>query len=244
MRKLSTLWNQSGLVFALLVALSGCSGFPTDVTSLFPQNAARFSCSIFREALWQEFRFGEDSSDEVIDTATSLWKSVYESQIESSELYGDYFIWGLEWWDHSDGVRARYFAEGGKGRKLVSVRVDLDPAPTLAQIFDCLGPPQYYWAEVPPNFVNVLGLGLWYVEKGVRFGGLTYGGKVQLTEFHPDFRMDTFHVVPPGDLEKMISHLSPQSLHSNILCTLRPWPGSIEAIEVESLLDENPGCEQ
>ena len=244
MRKLSTLWIQSGLVFALLVALSGCSGFPTDVTSLFPRNAARFSCSIFRESLWQEFRFGEDSSDEVIDTATSLWKSVYESQIESYELYGDDASWGLEWWDHSDGVRARYFAVGGKGRKLVRVRVDLDPAPTLAQIFDCLGPPQYYGAEIPPSFVNGLRLGLWYVEKGFRFSGLTYGGKVQLTAFQPDFPIGAFHVVPPGDLEKMISHLSPPSLHSEFLCTLRPWPGSIEAIEVESLLDENPGCEQ
>ena len=254
MKMLFALWVRWALAFISLITLAGCSDFPIDVTPRLPRDHPRGTvspprppsrlCSIFRESLWQEFRFGEDSAEDVIHTATLLWQGLNESRMKSYELYGDDVSWAVEWLAHSDGVRVRYLAEGGEERKLVSIRVDLYRGTTLARIFDCLGSPQYYWAEIPPDFVNGLGLGLWYVERGIRVSGSTYGGKVQPTKFHPEFRMNAFHVVPPGDLEKMISHLSPPSLHSNILCTLRPWPGSIEAIVIDSFLDENPRCEQ
>ncbi len=75
--------------------------------------------------------------------------------------------WSVGWREDSNrGGRVSYDAVGGNVGKLIYIRVELDPAPTLAQIFECLGPPQYYGASIPPSFVNGLSIGLWYVDKG------------------------------------------------------------------------------
>lgn len=234
MRKFSVLWRQWALTLTLLVTLSGCSEFPNYVKSFIPRSRSGLSCSFFRDSLWQEFGFGQDSQDEVIHTVTSLWTSLNESLIDTYELYGDGLDWGVEWWAYSDGARSRYYAVGGKERKLVYIRVELKPAVTLAQILDCLGPPELYGTDTPPDFVNGLGLGLWYVERGFMVSGLTHGARVRPTEFNLAFPMDTFHAAPRGDLDMMVTHLGSPSLHMAFLCTLRPWPGAIEEIVIEA----------
>ena len=151
MRTNPALWMRSVLVFTSFIMIAGCFDSPTDVTQRRPRNQQKVTtpippqssrlCLMFRESLWQEFRFGEDSQDEVIHTVTSLWDGLNESQIESVELYGnDDVHWGVVWGEHSDrGGRVHYHAEGSNVRKLIYIRVELDPAPTLAQILECLG---------------------------------------------------------------------------------------------------------
>ncbi len=252
MRMNLALWMRWALAFTSLITLSGCFDFPKHATSplqrgsprrtdIGPRPAPRL-CSYFRDAIWQEFGFGVDSPDEVIYTATSLWKSVNESRIELWEPYGGEANWAVVWQARNDGVLARYLAEGGKRRKLVSVRVDMNPQPSLAQIIACLGAPQSHSATLTQDNELLLTLSLWYPEKGFVVYGFSYDAHVQSTAFQPGFRMDSFSVVSPGSLEERVSDLHHWSARAYILCTYRPWPGSIEAIEVESDL-ENPRCE-
>ena len=240
------------LTFTALIILAGCSNNRKGVTTFLqrdqpqenvttPQPKSKF-CSIFQDEVWQEFRFGEDSAKEVIHTATLLWQNLNESQINSYELYGDDLTWAVQWLARTEGAKIRYTAEGSEERKLVSFHVELYPGATLAQVFDCLGPPQYYAAEIPPDFVNGLRLALVYVDEGFRFSGLTHGGKEQPKAIQPDFRLNYFDVVPSGDLKKMISHLASPILHAYFLCELRPWAGSLEEIIIDSFFDENPRC--
>ena len=235
-----------------LFALAGCSNLPKGVTSPLqrdnprgtvttPQPKSKF-CSIFQSEIWQAFRFGEDSTEEVIHTATLLWKNINESQINSYELYGDDLTWAVQWLARTEGAKIRCTAEGSEDRKLVRFYVELFPGATIEQIVDCLGPPQHYSAEIPPDFVNGLSLALVYVDEGFSFSGLTHGGKVQPEEIHPDFRMDAFRVVPAGDLETMVSHMASPILHASFLCELRPWPGSLEEIVIDSFFDEDSRC--
>ena len=55
-----------------------------------------------------------------------------------------------------------------------------------------------------------------------------------------------FFFVAPGEHEKMVVKAYMLGDDLDILayesCILRPWPGSIEALEVESFLDEYPLC--
>lgn len=239
------LWMRAVIVFTTFITIVGCFDAPADATprrarnrvkatATLPPQSSRL-CLMFRESLWQEFRFGEDSQDEVIQTVISHWDGQDESQILSEDLYGNDVHWGVGWRDDSRrGGRVRYYAVGGNVRKLVYVRVQLDPGPTLAQILACLGPPEFYGTDTPPDFVNGLGLGLWYVEKGFMVSGLTHGGKARPTEFSLEFPMDTFHAAPRGDLHKMVIHLGSPSLHMAFLCQLRPWPGAIEEIVIEA----------
>ena len=237
-----TLWGRSALAVAFLLTLSSCYDFTSDSPADFLIPPPRISCAIFKESLWQEFGFGVDSPTDVVDTVTLLWGSVDETLVEIQSWRSG--LWSVDWVHHGDGVEARYSAQSGKERKLSEVRVDMYPQPSLAQIIDCLGAPQSHSATLVPDFEPQLSLALWYVEKGFVVSGVSFDRQVQLTAFQPDFRMTTFSVVPSGSLEEMVSDLYHRTVQTYILCTLRPWPGSIEAIEVESFLEENPRCEQ
>ena len=89
-----------------------------------------------------------------------------------------------------------------------------------------------------------MSIDLWYTGKGFVVGGYSLHGGDLPPVIRPEYRMGNFVATTPGDLEQMISTMydPTPAVFAKFLCPLRPWPGSIEAIEVESFL-ENPRCE-
>ena len=142
-----------------------------------------------------------------------------------------------------DGADPRYTAHFHEDWKLSYIYfMWWNRKPTLAQVIDCLGFPEHYAAYYEQGVeARALKVDLWYVDKGFVVEGYSFHGQDQPPEIRPEYRMSAFDATIPGDLERMISTMHISAVHAYILCLLRPWPGSIEVIEVESLL-ENPRC--
>lgn len=197
-----------------------------------------FPCGRFGESRWQGFKLGVDSSDEVIATVTELW-GFDRDQLRinlRSDLDPPYI--GIGWSDNVEtGLGATYSTNFRNGQLIRVVLQWNLPEPALTQVIDCLGPPDYYSADYSSVAESIaLGLDLWYVEKGFVVRGLVndYFSWQTLPEvITPDFRMDQFLVLPSG-LEQMADSLGYLDDDGNlVLCVLKPWPGSIEAIEIE-----------
>lgn len=203
-----------------------------------------FPCERFGESRWQEFQFGVGLPDDVIATVTELW-GFDRDQLRinlRSDLDPPYI--GIGWSDSVEtGLGAAYstnFRDGHRYLRRIVLEWNL-PEPALTQIIDCLGPPEYYSAAYVSGTESTgVGLDLWYVEKGFVARGLVdaYFPWQTLPEvITPDFRMDLFLVLPPG-LEKMAYSLRNSVEGANReMCVLKPWPGSIEAIEIDEIED-------
>ncbi|MYC96516.1 MAG: hypothetical protein F4X14_16245 [Caldilineaceae bacterium SB0661_bin_32] len=205
-----------------------------------------FSCGNFTEPYWQEFRFGVDSPDEVIETVIKLWNTDRE-QIFLDELSREETL--LVRWEDSQGERvySARFREGEFHQVLVSFKSGRRP--TLAQVIDCLGFPEYFAAyEARGVEKDSFVLALSYPEKGFEIYHVSFGALPKSTTDLPARLIDNLSVVAPGPPEQMVrdvysyGHLP--SVHAWGLCVLRPWPGSIGAIEIESFLGADPRCKQ
>ena len=238
MKSFTSLWSRYALGITLLFILTGCyaGAMPPTVAG----TPRPFSCASFTESFWEEFRFGVDSPDDIVATVTRLW-NIGNDQIRIEPV--PVRVVRIEWRaDFNDGSDAIYIASFHEERKLMNIRVRWgNRQPTLAQAIDCLGPPQHHVAAFVPDNLPRLDLDLWYVEKGLVVSSYSFRRRTQLPAIQPEYRMNYFTVVAPGNLEQMVSNKHIPSAHAYILCRLRPWPGSIEAIEVESFL-ENPRC--
>ena len=188
-----------------------------------------------QKPLWQAFRFGEDSSEEIAETVDALWKNVSGFGVETYDLADG--MREVKWDVQEHGVDVLYYEKGGESRNLELVRVAMSPGPDLTHIIECLGAPRHYRAVQLPDFANAVGLQLWYVDRGIVVDGFAQGGEEQLTAIPHDLLMDSLCVVPPGDLKEMVATLHKSIPGSYILCVLKPWPGSIKAMEIE---DVNP----
>lgn len=236
--------------FALLFIFAGCF-FP--LSPIVEGPPPPFSCARFTESHWEEFKFGVASPDEVAATVTRLW-NIDREQVSVPPTDLSKVNLNVMW---TSGVKARlgqtYRALFRRDRLLTQVEVWWGRSrlpPTLAQVIDCLGFPQYFESvytygagEAPFR----LTLGLWYTEKGLVVNHTSFHNRVQLPTIHPKQKMDSFFVVAPGPPEQMVRDVytlgDQPSVHAYGLCVLRPWPGSIEAIEVEALPKEDPRCD-
>ena len=229
------------LVVALLALLAGCVS-PPPPPRLTPYPP--FTCDSFTESYWQEFRFGVDSVDDVDDIVAKIVKlwdlDSTRVQIEPMSEKGVVIQWQVEF---HDGADPRYTAHFHEDLKLTSVFFQWwNREPTLALVINCLGVPEHYAAYYEQGVeARALKVDLWYVDKGFIVRGFSFHGQDQPPRIGPEYRMDYFTATVPGKLERMISTMYDPKVLALILCPIRPWPGSIEAIEVESLL-ENPRC--
>ena len=105
------------------------------------------ACARLSVSHWQEFRFGVDSLDDVVATVIRLWdidrNKVEGGKKDTGEVYP--VLWSNN--DKEEIFHAAHFSPGGKLIRVSSVMI---PGLTLAQIIDCLGPPDYYVAYVGP----------------------------------------------------------------------------------------------
>lgn len=235
-------WSRAALNKILLVLvgtlLTACGLPPPDFGPLQP-----FPCDRFGESLWPEFQFGVDSPDDVIATVTELW-GFDRDQLRiniRSDLDPPYI--GIGWSDKTDtGLGANYsinFRDGHRHLKSITFWWNL-PEPALIQVIDCLGSPDYYSAAYVSGTESTgLGLNLWYVKKGFVVSSLVdaYFPWQTLPEvITPDLRMDLFLVLPPGLEQMAYSRDLGNPENGPYICFLKPWPGSIEAIEIEESL--------
>lgn len=242
MKPLTSVYSRHLLVALLLFILTGCySDNPVTAIGTPPP----FSCDNFTESYWQEFRFGVDSPDEVIETAIRLWDTDREQIILYEAARDD--VLQVTWEDSKEErVYSARFREGKFHQ--ISVRFKLGRKPTLAQVIDCLDFPEYYAAYVAPDIEDRFTIGLLYLEKGFDILHVSFGSPPKSTTDFPARLINILFVVAPGPLEQMVrdvysyGHLP--SVHAWGLCVLRPWPDSIEAIEIESFLDEDRRCKQ
>lgn len=243
MRPLTSRYSRHVLVVLLFPILTGC--YPSaPVTAI--GTPPPFSCGNFTVPYWQEFRFGVDSPDEVIETAIRLW-GINREQFTLSESSRDDVLHVR--WEDSEGKRvySAGFREGEFHK--VSVNFKSGRKPTLSQVIDCLGFPEYFAAyEARGVEKDSFVLALSYPEKGFEIYHVSFGALPKSTTDLPARLIDNLSVVAPGPPEQMVrdvysyGHLP--SVHAWGLCVLRPWPGSIGAIEIESFLGADPRCKQ
>ena len=250
MNRYSSNWGRHA-VFVSLVFLFPLAGCYRPRSPIVEGTPPPFSCARFTEPHWAEFRFGVDSPDDVGATVARLWGIGYdEVSVPPSDLFVEHLK--VFWPGYNKGrMSARYTALFRKDRQLTKVDAMWDRflPPTLSQVFDCLGFPQYYesvYTYARGEAHRKLMLGLWYTDKGLVVRHFSFHGQSQPPAIHPNQIMDKFIVVAPGSPDQMVRNVytagDDPDIHAFGLCLLRPWPGSIEAVETELLLRDNSRC--
>ena len=239
------------LIFGFLFIILGCAHPPPP---LF------FSCANFTEAYWSEFNFGSDSPTDVVSTVSRLWEIDKDKVSVAEGLGGNAFrgnalgikilednVYVADWSRHTSNglfrVNTAWFKDG------VLQKIDAEwvfplPRPSLSQVVDCLGDPDYYivYYVIAPEAVSV-NLDLLYPDRGivVRYESpfTSFFMPEPQKEFHPYMRIRELAVVAPGTVEQVV-----RAVYSNgnvgggyvhNACLSEPWPGSIEAMEIVPL---------
>lgn len=228
------------LVFAstLIFILAGCYAPQSSIVEGTPPP---FSCARLTESYWAEFRFGVDSPDDVVSAAARLWEierdRVHVRLALDGDLVGDE-VFDVRWWsDANTGTANVYQAWFGEDQTLARIEVEWGhPRPTLAQAIDCLGFPEQYIAYYDQGAdLTLLRLVLLYTESGIAVSYLNNYILFTPPANHAGLPMDRFVVVAPDAAEEMVSdlysHRPDKSAYVLSLCLIKPWPGSIEAME-------------
>ena len=204
---------------------------------------APFSCDKFTLDHWRELRFGVDSPEEYVETVEKTWGIKYWITPFNSE--GNTDTSGL--WIPNISVSSEFYysVQFDKGQRLLHV-TGFWPwqdfrRPTLAEVIDCLGTPEHYVAAYVKDDIHWLEFSLWYIEKGILVQGSSDFRFFKQMAVRPNIIMRNtatyglrgdFVVAEPGNLKQMISDVYGPALQAWKLCLIRPWPGSIEAIEI------------
>ena len=201
------------------------------------------SCDIFAEFPWQKLNFGVASPADFTTIAINSGASE-QDQFKFANLYGDDLL--LEWQGSHSQRQVIYSVLFNVERRLESVDVTWNPPATITQVLDCLGAPRLYSAYYSSGHHEaVLNLELWYPDKGLSFHQDFYTRTAPFHPVEPAFRIDGFRVTaptPPGQAAPgfYADGLGPLAT-ALALCQVRPWPGSVEAIEAWTYLDD-PRC--
>lgn len=186
-------------------------------------------------SLWKDFGFGVDTPEEFVAKVFRLWE-IAEGQVRYQGAPDD-VLW-IEWGNLHDGY-GHYSAEFDSERRLRKIAVRLQPSPTLEQVIDCQGFPDYYFASWKQEVeARTLSVTAWYAKEGLIFGSYsTYYG-LQPPIIRPGHLMNSqLLVVAPGPPERMVEalHLPGQEISEEEASQfVKPWPGSIEDMEIET----------
>ena len=222
------------LFVAFLVLLAGCVE-PEPGTAV-PRT---LPCPSLTNTPWAEFTFGVDSPSDVVSTVVNLWGIEKDQIVEHSSAVDPGPI--LRWvTDVPGGLEDIFYVSFHRGQKLKKINIEWTwPNPTFAQIIDCLGFPDQYIAFYDiAGEMNLVNLALFYTDIGVvvRDRGVSWGSRPPAN--HSNVRIHEFVLVTPGTAEQMATDMyrygkEPRHLIYSV-CLLKPWPGSIEAIEIAS----------
>lgn len=214
-----------------------------------------FECDVYTVDHWPKLRFEEDTPEDYEDVVDRVWGVkawTIPIRIEEGED-----LWG-RWHAASPSVLGlNYRVLFDRGEKLQQVAGYWDwqkiSRPTLEQAIGCLGFPDYYIAALVEDRYDWLEFSLWYVEKGLVVHGSSRRQVISGQSDWPTIKRGTlmgsysrtqegsFMVVAPGNLERMAAAVYGPYLKTWKLCLIRPWPGSIEEVEILSF-DEYVDC--
>jgi len=113
--------------------------------------------------------------------------------------------------------------------------------PTVEEIIDCLGTPEYYEATIKRDIRPRFDFVLWYPSQGLVAGSSHFRrGSMTAEDVSKDYRMDRFIVTKPGALENVVAIVyggsSIDEVPDELISTIKPWPGSLDQIVVDNLL--------
>ena len=222
---------QLAFLLTLILILSGCE---SDLIPPTVRNVEPLSCEIFTLARWEEFRFGVDSSTDVAARVVNLW-GIEQEQIRYESTWRSDLA--VQWNSSISGRNVLYSAWFGEERQLLGIDASWrKPFATLSQVIDCLGAPDLYSARYELDNEPQLDLSLWYVERGFSFRHFSYPRRRPDPPIQAGQRIDSFSVVAPLALDRAFPDLYAAGTDpvrsANALCLIKPWPGSIEALEV------------
>lgn len=112
--------------------------------------------------------------------------------------------------------------------------------PALGRVIECLGEPDYYDSVFYfANDETGVGLSLWYESKGLVVGsGSFYSVDYQPAGFKPEDLMTHMTVVSPSAAIQMLPKVyvveDDAEGQAFMHCALKPWPGSVEAMQIQS----------
>ncbi len=237
-------------VWCAVTLLASCA-YAQETTRVTPSLAVTplpFSCDAFTENHWRELRFGVNSPEEYVEAVERVWGVEAWAIPIRSEVRED--LWGA--WDADSTVMPglSYWVLFDRAEKLLQVAGYWDwqkfSRPTLTQVIDCLGPPEYYIAAIVEDRRDWLKFSLWYVVKGFVIQGSSFrpvsSGHLDWPLIGPGTSMGGsfapqsghFYVVAPGNLERMVAAVYGPFMQAWELCLVKPWPDSIEAVEIMS----------
>lgn len=249
----TSVWARFAAMSAVLLSAMGCAdiggyGPPSPVVTGTPPP---FPCAVVKETSWDKFDFGADGPDEVEGTVVKMW-AIDKAQVQQLEAYPEEHRHSVQVrWESADGS-AKFiarFREGG----LQTITIVLSSDAALTQILDCLGDPGYYAAYTTADVEDAfLSLSLWYEERGlaVFHESLVSRHSDEAPLLKPALRVALIEVVESGDPEAVVAAAHDwegPDKRDFVLCVLKPWPGSIEAMEFEVSLYGNPlpsACEE
>lgn len=111
--------------------------------------------------------------------------------------------------------------------------------PTITEVLDCFGEPDFYRAGYSPAGEpgNKLELELWYPEKGLMVGHFRYSHSEQPPAIASRSTMTDLTIVRPGSIEAVVADAylgRAVEVREKALQALKPWPGTWEDIVVET----------
>lgn len=231
------------LVVASVWALTSCIEWtlrsPPAVAKGTPEP---FPCRHFVDFDWKEFQFGKDTQDEVIAKVSRFWERDQDSIRFHEPEFGT-GIPQLSWEDSTSGVRHfAKFNEEGMLRSLYFFNFWTRADPTLGQTLACFGRPDFYSSySVKGIEYPLLHLEIWYVDRGIVLSHSSYldnHRRFPPPPFPPELYMHLMEMVQPGDVEEMVAvalEMATPGRLEYVECLLKPWPGSIEAMEIEDI---------
>ncbi len=222
--------NRLAFLLIFLSLLSGCESTHIPPTV---RNAEPLSCDIFTQSRWKEFRFGIDSPAEVAATVVDLWR-IEQDQIRFSSSFRSDLT--LEWSNRQGERNVSYSAWFGEERQLEGIEASWRPFATLSQVIECLGAPDFYSGRYELDHEPQLDFRFWYVDTGFSFRHYSYPRRRTHPPINPTQRIDGFHVAAPLRSRRAAPEIytagDDPARFANALCLIKPWPGSIEAIEI------------
>lgn len=237
-------WHRHFFLLSLHFLLVGCYVIPsTETLTTVTGTPEQFDCEKFSETRWKEFRFGVDSPEDFVATAAKLWSIDKEEFLEERASRGG--MLSIMW---PDTVYEVAYTAHFRNKKLLKLDSHLSVPATLGQVLNCFGLPEYYAAfeDATPE-LSSLNVQLWYPNKGLLIEHVSFSSQVRPLENKLALRMERYSVAAPGNPDQMIpNHFlygDIPAVFNWVKCTIKPWPSSVETIEVESYNVENPRCQ-
>lgn len=209
---------------ACLFLLCQCSA-PSD-----PTKPPTIACSELRQDAMHQLPFGVQDAEGTVKWITETYG--VNSRAVSAETYSDGQT-SLAW--SADGARhLAWFRQ----EKLTSVETRWQlRQPTIGDALRCLDQPELYHAEyrLPPE-ARELDFGMWYPAKGTAVFASQISNESEPPAITREMKVTVMVVTAPGRAEEVVTSGYALGYASGVrdavLQTMKPWPGSVERVEV------------